>query len=154
MLKVVVSLQAQPEAFRGSERSRQTLCRISGNPSLSKHDFVDPSRRNLYGSSKPILTDPHGLEKLFQKNLSGVDIGQTIGSHLEFRQLTLLVIVHDFNLSSRIVLPFEANAPLVIDSDAVLTSTVPFQSFQPVARRNPQTIVQTISVRLSPARDC
>ena len=37
-------------------------------------------------------------------------------------------------------LPAEAEAPLVIDADAVLACTIPFQSFQAVPGRRPQVV--------------
>jgi hypothetical protein len=50
------------------------------------------------------------------------------------------MVVHNFYVKRIFSLPAEANAPLVIDSDALLPRSVPLQSFQPVARRNSQIV--------------
>lgn len=46
------------------------------------------------------------------------------------------MIVHDFNIKNISILPAKTNPPLVIDADAVLSFTVTFQGFQPVAGRD------------------
>jgi hypothetical protein len=51
-----------------------------------------------------------------------------------------LVIVDDLYIVSIAGTPSEANAPLIIDPDTVLTSPVAFQDLQPVARRNAEKV--------------
>jgi hypothetical protein len=48
----------------------------------------------------------------------------------------LLMIANNFQVqwARRFSRPFEANPPLVIDADAVLALSVPFQRFKTVAR--------------------
>src|SRR5690348_14521434 len=46
------------------------------------------------------------------------------------------MVVDDFNFMGIAVLPEEADAPLVIDPDAVLTFAVTFQGFQAIRGRN------------------
>ena len=48
---------------------------------------------------------------------------------------TPLVIIHDLSLEHVAVTPDEANPPLVVDPDAVLTGSVSHQRFQPISRR-------------------
>jgi hypothetical protein len=50
------------------------------------------------------------------------------------------MIVHYLYVKRIFSLPAKANAPLVIDSDALLPEAVPFQGFQPVAGRNSQIV--------------
>jgi hypothetical protein len=50
------------------------------------------------------------------------------------------VIVHDLHIPCRSLAPFEAYPPLIIDADAVLSTTVAMQSFEPIARRHPQIV--------------
>jgi hypothetical protein len=50
------------------------------------------------------------------------------------------MIIDNLNLVRVQPIPTEAKAPLVVDSDAVLPSPIPFQGFQPVARRGPQIV--------------
>jgi len=44
------------------------------------------------------------------------------------------VVVHDLNVCRANVSPYEADAPLIIDSYAVLTLSIVFQRFQMIAR--------------------
>jgi hypothetical protein len=48
------------------------------------------------------------------------------------------MIIYDFYAKGAIALPTEANTPLVINSNAILSFTVTAQLFQPVARRGDQ----------------
>jgi hypothetical protein len=43
------------------------------------------------------------------------------------------MVVDDFDIERALVFPAEADPPSFIDSDAMLTSPVPLQSFQTVA---------------------
>jgi hypothetical protein len=46
------------------------------------------------------------------------------------------VVVDDLDLKSIALAPLEANSPLIVDANAVLTGTVTVQTFQPVAWGN------------------
>lgn len=48
------------------------------------------------------------------------------------------MIVHNFNVVSVSAFPPEADSPLVIHSDAMLTFAVSFQRLQTIARRHEQ----------------
>jgi len=52
----------------------------------------------------------------------------------------LSVIINDFHFSINSVIPKEADSPLIINPDAILTFPVSNQLFQSVLRRNPQII--------------
>ena len=54
------------------------------------------------------------------------------------------MIVRHFDVVGIALLPAEADAPLVIDANAMLASAIARQSFQPIGRWNPQ-IVQALS---------
>jgi len=54
------------------------------------------------------------------------------------------MLVRHFDVVGVVLLPTEADAPLVIDANAMLASAIARQSFQPIGRRNPQ-IVQALS---------
>ena len=45
------------------------------------------------------------------------------------------MVINNFNLLCMAIYPYEANAPLVVDANAVLPRAVTAQSFEPVARR-------------------
>jgi hypothetical protein len=50
------------------------------------------------------------------------------------------MIVYDFNVVRGIRMPAKTNAPLIIDSNAVLTRPVSLQGFEAIARRLPQGV--------------
>jgi hypothetical protein len=50
------------------------------------------------------------------------------------------MIVDYLNICGTLGCPAETNAPLLIDADAPQTAQIPFQRFQPVARRGTQII--------------
>lgn len=50
------------------------------------------------------------------------------------------VVVDDDDLGDIAVVPAEADAPLVVDADAVLTTPIAFQRFQPIGRRDTQIL--------------
>lgn len=50
------------------------------------------------------------------------------------------MVVHDFDMVRIALMPAKADAPLVVNADAVLAFSVAFERFQPVRRRNPQLI--------------
>ena len=54
--------------------------------------------------------------------------------------LISLVVVDDFNRVRVPIFPDEADAPLVIDTDAMLAAPLPLESFEPVPRWHPQVI--------------
>jgi hypothetical protein len=58
------------------------------------------------------------------------------------------VIVRHFNIVGVAILPAEADAPLIVDTNAVLTDAIARQSFQPIGGRNPQIVQALSSVEL------
>jgi hypothetical protein len=50
------------------------------------------------------------------------------------------MVVDDFDMAWSSFLPDEADAPLVVDQDAVLAGAVAFQRFQPIAGRDTQIL--------------
>jgi hypothetical protein len=53
-------------------------------------------------------------------------------------RLMTSMIIDDFDELGAAIAPFEANPPLVVDANAVLTATNALQCFQPIARRSAQ----------------
>ena len=46
------------------------------------------------------------------------------------------MVIGDFDIKSIAVLPAEADSPLIVDGDGVLTETIPLEGVQAVARRH------------------
>lgn len=57
-----------------------------------------------------------------------------------FARSALLMIVHDLDLIGIAVVPDKANAPLVVDADAVLTVAVTRKSLKAITGRDSQVI--------------
>lgn len=53
------------------------------------------------------------------------------------------MVVDDFDIPCRTVAPYKANAPLIVDSNAVLPAAIASQSFQPITGRCTQIIKST-----------
>src|ERR1700722_1393607 len=51
-----------------------------------------------------------------------------------------LVVVDDFHVPCRAFAPFEANPPLIVDADTLLSAPVTVQSFEAIARRQAQIV--------------
>ena len=50
------------------------------------------------------------------------------------------MVIHDLDVPGRTVAPLETDPPLIVDADAVLPPPITVQSFEPIARRNPQIV--------------
>lgn len=59
------------------------------------------------------------------------------------------MVIDDFDLAGRTVLPTEADAPLVIDTDTPLSASPAAQRFEPIARRGAQKIEGGCGVQLA-----
>ena len=53
------------------------------------------------------------------------------------------MIIYNFHLLRSVVVPDEADSPLIIDSDRVLTFAIAVQRFQMIPGRNPQILKRT-----------
>src|SRR6476646_1942622 len=68
--QLVIGLKPHPEAFREPEETREPQIRVRGDRALAENDLVDPPRRHLDRASERVLTEPHGLQKLREKDAS------------------------------------------------------------------------------------
>jgi hypothetical protein len=50
------------------------------------------------------------------------------------------MVIHDLDMFCTLFLPTEADAPLIVDTNAVLAGTVAFESFKAISGRNPQIV--------------
>lgn len=58
------------------------------------------------------------------------------------------MVIADFDACGAGVSPLEANAELVVDSDAMASPSISSQCFQSVARRNPQFVESNYGIEL------
>ena len=59
------------------------------------------------------------------------------------------MVVNDLNPFWTSVAPLEADTPLIINSDTVLSCSITAQTLEPVARRNPKILQTTRGVNLT-----
>jgi hypothetical protein len=78
-------------------------------------NLVDPPGRDADLSRQAILTDPHGVQKLLEKHFPGMNWPTPLPHH----KASLMVIDY-LHIVRVTVKPHESDAPLVIDSNAVL----------------------------------
>ena len=97
------------------------------------NNLVNPSRGDTYVLGDSILRDPHWLKEIVKQDLAGVDRRKFSSSHK-----SVLVVVNDLDIMGVAILPTEANAPLVIDTDTVLAAPSTFELLQSIARRYSQ----------------
>jgi len=66
------------------------------------------------------------------------------------------MVIYDFNICGTSVCPSEADAPLPVDTDAVLSGSIALQRFQPIAGRYSQILEIRGNFKLSqlPAGNC
>lgn len=65
-----------------------------------------------------------------------------------------LVVVNDLDLLGTSLGPGETDPPLVVNSDAVLTRSITFELFQPIARRDSQVIERVGGTELPKLPEC
>lgn len=97
------------------------------------NNLVNPSRGDAYVLGDSILRDPHWLEEIVKQDLAGVDRRKFSSSHK-----SVLMVVNDLDIMGVAILPTEANAPLVIDTDTVLAAPPTSELLQSIARRYSQ----------------
>lgn len=120
-------LEVEPEPLRGTEVPREAQGRVSCYAPLAENDLVHAPRGNTDVLGEPVLAEAMRFEELGQEYLAGMD-----GS--EFRHDGhLLVVVDDLDIERVGRAPDEADTPLLIDADAVLTSAIALERFEPVA---------------------
>ncbi len=129
-LELEPNLKVQPEPLRRAEVPGETKSRVGRNAPLAENDLVDAPWRNANVLCEPVLTEAMGLEELGQEHFAGMDRG-------EFRHDGhLLVVVDDLDVERVGGAPDEADAPLIVDADAVLTGAIGLECFEAVAWRN------------------
>jgi hypothetical protein len=105
---IVTSLEVQPEQLAVPEEAGEAQSRIRSDPALAVDDFVDSPWRHADVLGQPVLGDSHGLQKLFQEDLSWVDRGKLLLCH----RALLSVVVDDLDIVGIAVEPDEEhNAP-------------------------------------------
>jgi hypothetical protein len=133
--QVITGLQIQPEPFRRSEEASKAQGRVGRDGTLAPHDLVDPAWRDANVFGKPVLANAQRTQELFQEYLARMDRSQLLSRHVDAS-----VVVRKLNLASVAVFPVEADSPLVVHANAVLTLAIAAQLFKAIPRRHAQVI--------------
>jgi hypothetical protein len=129
-LELEPDLKVEPEAFGGAEVPREPESRVRGDAALAEDDLVDTPSRDTNVLGQAVLAEPVGLQELGQEDFARMDGCELChGGHLR-------VIVDDLDVEGIGGAPDEADAPLIVDADAVLACTVSLERLEPVAGRD------------------
>jgi hypothetical protein len=124
--QIVERLQIEPKLCASAKEMRQTQSRISREGACSVQNLRYSICRNVEPASQ--LGGTHIQQRQFlSQMLAWMDNG--------YRHDVLLVIVNNFNIRRawHRIRPLEANAPLVIYSNAVLTLTIATQVLETIS---------------------
>lgn len=148
--KIVVRLQIDPELRRGLEVPAKPQRGVGSDAALTATDFLDPVARHTQGPGEfPRCQLVLGHE-VVPEDFPGMDRARLVTTHGN----TLSVVIGNFNVEGVTVFPDEANAPLLIDTNAVLSFAVTPQSFKIVRWRHPKVVEcdGRIQLRQTPLR--
>jgi hypothetical protein len=149
--EIEIGLKSEPKLGRNTEVFAQSQRGVSSDSSFPIHNSADAAGWNSDFPGESIDADVHWLHELLEKNLSGMDrVKQFLVRHK-----SSLMIVDDLDVVSVAIFPNEANAPLIINSNAMLTLAFASQRFQAIARGSQQVLQRsrTMEVQQLPARD-
>ena len=137
---VVAVLEVQPEALAGSEVPGEPQCGVGADAPLAVDDLVDSSGWNPDRHRQAMLGDLEWLQILEHQHLAGVDGGHDrIVAH-DGVFAWVLVVVDDLNVLGSRCRPLEADAPLLVDADAVGARPVALELLESVSRGDAQII--------------
>jgi len=108
---------------------------------LSSNDLIDSSWRNADVLRQAVLADPERSEKLFQKNLTGVDWGWFSSWHV-----CASMIVNNLDLVGVAGRPAKTNSPLIVNPNTVLAIAISAKFLQTIAGGNAQVVERFRSI--------
>ena len=132
--EIVVRLKIQPELLSRPEVAAEPQRGVGRDGSRSMHDLVDTSWRDADVLGQAILGQTERFQEILQEDFTRVDRVQLARCH------EASVIINDLDFVRVTVGPPEADAPLVVDANAVLSGSVTLQFFQAVSRWDPQVV--------------
>ena len=126
------NLEVEPEALGGAEVPREPKSGVSGDAALAEDDLVDTPSGNTNVLGQAVLAETVRLEELGQEDFARMDGCELChGGHLR-------VVVDDLDVEGIGGAPDEADAPLIVDADAVLASTIALERLEAISGRNAQ----------------
>jgi len=129
--QVVTDLHAEPDSCAGAEIASQAHGGIHRDCALAVDDLADANGSDANIMRQAILSQTERLHEVLEQDFTGMDWGEcVVHSHLPLR-----MIINDFDISCLIVNPLEADAPLVIDANAILTGSFALELLETIAGR-------------------
>jgi len=119
-------LKAQPKIGTRSEEAGESQSGVCGNAPFSPNDLGNPRYRNIDTPGQRIRGEAQGAHEFLLEDFSGMDRFELLRRHC-FSS----VIVKGISIAPR-----EADPPLVVDPDAVLSLAAPLKFLQAIARRH------------------
>jgi hypothetical protein len=129
--KVVAGLEVHPELGGGVEEATEAEGGIGGDSAFAEDDFVDAAWGYVDGLGEAVLAEGEGCEEFLGEDFARMD-GGNFGISLVHSGTSMVIDQRD--IVSTAIAPDEANAPLVVDANAVLAGAIAVQCFEPVAR--------------------
>ncbi len=126
-LSVIMSLQIQPHFSGPSEVAGEAQGGVSGDGALALYDLVDAARGHADVLSKAVFRQAERQEEILSKDFTGMN------GNVLFHGWHRLMIINDFNFMRAVWLPLEADAPLIVDTDGMLSFAVALEHFQSVS---------------------
>lgn len=131
--QIVGGLQVHPEFGGVPEVQRKTKGRIGCDRTLSFCDLIDAAGRNAEVDRQLVFCDSKRDEKFIGEDFTGVnrrEFGHVFGS----------VIIDDLYSVRMAAAPFKTDAPLVVNTDRILSCAVARQLLKAICRRNFQVV--------------
>ena len=125
-LNVVIALQINPELRTVAEVTAQPDRGINGDAARTFHNFINASRRHMDFLRQPVLRYSVFFNKFCQV------FARVYWSY--FGHKFLLVIINYFNVVCVPFMPHKTNAPLNVDTNAVLSFSITRQQLKAVRR--------------------
>ena len=124
------NLEVEPEPLGGAEVPREPKSGVGRDAALAEDYLVDTPAGNTNVLGQAVLAETVGLEELSQEDFARMDGCELCHcGHLR-------VVVDDLDVEGIGGAPEEADAPLIVDADAVLASTIALERLEPIAGRN------------------
>jgi hypothetical protein len=135
--QIIGRLQVHPEFRPGVEISAKAQGCVRRDRRFSASQSLDARSGNPACPSNGIGRKTEGREEFLLQNFSGMN--RRMRTNHYFSSLGS-VAIDNFNLFGVTILPNEAEAPLIVDANAMLSGAVALKGFEAVARWLPQGV--------------
>ena len=134
LFRIIMALQIEPALGICLEKSRKAQRGIGANRTLARNNFMNTPRRDSNGLCQCRLTNTQRLQPVFQQYFARMN-QRNLSCHI-FSSM----IINNFDMIGIAVFPTKTNAPLVVNTNTVLSGTIPLQRLQPVSWRHTQEL--------------